>query len=113
MSTTHHSRVLSLLAAMAVIVAVAGAAVHPARAEPAGNVHQTLQKQTFAIDNMTCAMCPITVRKAMQKVDGVQSVKVDFNAKTASVTFDPAKASAEDIAEASTKAGYPAHPASD
>jgi len=98
---------------MAVIATVAGAAVHPARAEPAGSVHQALQKQTFAINNMTCAMCPVTVRKAMQKVDGVKSVKVDFDAKTADVTFDPAKASAKDIAEASTRAGYPAHPASD
>lgn len=66
------------------------------------------QTATFTIKNMTCAMCPITVRTAMQQVDGVTSVKVDFAAKTALVVFDPAKASIEKIAAASTNAGYPA-----
>ena len=63
----------------------------------------------FAVDKMTCAMCPITVRKAMEKVSGVEKVKVDFEAKTATVTFDPASATPEAIAAASTNAGYPAH----
>ena len=67
------------------------------------------QTLTFAIDKMTCAGCPITVRKAMEKVSGVEKVKVDFEAKTATVTFDPASATPEAIAAASTNAGYPAH----
>ncbi len=66
------------------------------------------QTATFAIDKMTCAMCPITVRTAMSKVDGVSSVKTDFEKKTAVVVFDPSKASLETIAAASTNAGYPA-----
>ena len=110
--TTTHRKTLSVLAAVALSAAAVTAMVQPVMAEPAAATHQTLQHQTFTIDNMTCAMCPITVRKAMQKVDGVQSVKVDFDSKTASVTFDPAKASAADIAAASTRAGYPAHPSS-
>jgi len=64
----------------------------------------------MSIDNMTCAMCPITVRKAVEHVDGVQSVDVDFDNKTATVVFDAAKATPEEIAAASTNAGYPAHP---
>ena len=67
---------------------------------------------TFAIENMTCALCPITVRKAMEGVEGVRSVDVDFEAKTATVVFDPNAASAADIAAASTNAGYPAKPGS-
>ena len=63
---------------------------------------------SFAIENMTCALCPITVRKAMEQVSGVEAVKVDFEAKTATVIFDPAQATAEAIAAASTNAGYPA-----
>lgn len=63
---------------------------------------------TFAIANMTCAMCPITVRTAMKNVDGVKSVQVDFDAKTATVTFDPSRATLKDIMAASTNAGYPA-----
>jgi len=63
---------------------------------------------SFAIENMTCAMCPITVRKAMEGVDGVRSVEVDFEAKTATAVFDPSTTSPADIAAASTNAGYPA-----
>jgi len=63
---------------------------------------------SFAIENMTCALCPITVRKAMEQVSGVEEVKVDFEAKTATVIFDPSLATAEAIAAASTNAGYPA-----
>jgi mercuric ion binding protein len=68
------------------------------------------QQQTavFAIENMTCAMCPITVKKAMQGVDGVSSVAVDFDAKTATVVFDPSVTNVARISEASTNAGYPA-----
>lgn len=66
------------------------------------------QSTTFAVENMTCALCPVTVKEAMEKVNGVQSVWIDFDAKTATVVFDPAVTSVEAIAAASTDAGYPA-----
>ena len=69
------------------------------------------QTTTFKVANMTCALCPITVRKAMEKVDGVKSVAVDLGAKTATVTYNPAIASPTSIGAASTDAGYPAAPA--
>lgn len=65
-------------------------------------------KQTFAIENMYCALCPITVRTAIEKVAGVKSVKVDFEAKTATVVFDPSATTPGAIAAASTNVGYPA-----
>lgn len=68
----------------------------------------TQSTATYAIANMTCAMCPITVRTAMEHVDGVKSVQVDFNAKTATVKFDPSRTTLKAIAAASTNAGYPA-----
>src|SRR3546814_14450504 len=70
-----------------------------------------VQKTTFSIENMTCAMCPVTVTKAMKGVAGVKSVTVDFAAKTATVIYDPATATVAAIAAASTNAGYPARPA--
>lgn len=66
------------------------------------------QRTIFAIENMTCALCPVTVKKAMEHVPGVKSVAVDFDAKTATVVFDPSKASVAVIAAASANAGYPA-----
>ncbi len=70
----------------------------------------TLQTRTFTIGKMTCATCPITVKTAMKRVEGVRSVDVDFASKTATVTFDPALTSADGIARASTNVGYPAKP---
>jgi mercuric ion binding protein len=66
------------------------------------------QTVTLDVKNMTCAVCPITVRKALEKVQGVASVKVDLDAKTARVTFDPDKANAAALVKATTEAGYPA-----
>jgi mercuric ion binding protein len=63
---------------------------------------------TLTIANMTCATCPITVKKAIKGVTGVKDVKVDFEKKIAVVVFDDALANSDRIAEASRNAGYPA-----
>ena len=63
---------------------------------------------TFAIRNMTCPLCPVTVKRAMAGVAGVRSVEVNFQTKTATVSFDPSKTTIAAIAKASTDAGYPA-----
>ncbi len=70
-----------------------------------------LRQTTFVVENMTCATCPITVRKAMEGVAGVSAVTIDFAAKTARATYDPARTTAAAIAAASTNAGYPARAA--
>ncbi|WP_227010374.1 heavy-metal-associated domain-containing protein [Pelagibius marinus] len=88
-----------------------GAPLPPAAAQSAGG-QATLQSVTFTVDNMFCALCPVTVRKAMEGVEGVSSVEIDFEAKTAFVTFDPAITTAASIAAASSDAGYPARPGS-
>ena len=62
---------------------------------------------TLDVKNMTCAVCPITVRKALEKAPGVESVKVDLDAKTATVTFDPDKANVAALIKATMEAGYP------
>lgn len=45
------------------------------------------------------------VRKAMEKVVGVVKVTVDYDQKTATVLFNPHKATNEEIALASTNIG--------
>ena len=92
-----------------VLVLFALTAVAPIIAIPA--VAQTVaaeQTVTFAVDNMTCALCPVTVKRAMEGVDGVRAVEIDFKTRTATVTFDTAATSADAIATASANAGYPA-----
>jgi mercuric ion binding protein len=75
---------------------------------PAQRVEAQVRTAAFAIDNMTCPACPITVRTAMSRVAGVRSVQVDFASKRATVTYDPARATPAAIAAASANAGYPA-----
>jgi mercuric ion binding protein len=67
----------------------------------------TLETVTLEVKNMTCAVCPITVKKALEKVPGVTSVTVDFDKKSATVTFDPDKVSPATLAKATSDAGYP------
>lgn len=67
-----------------------------------------LTEVTFDVPDMTCGLCPVTVKAAMSGVEGVQSVEVDIYARTAHVVFDPALTDAATIAKASEQAGYPA-----
>ena len=83
-------------------------AVTPAAAQSASQQVASAETTTFAIQNMTCALCPVTVKKAMEGIAGVTSVAIDFEAKTATVIFDPSVTNADAIAAASTNAGYPA-----
>lgn len=62
---------------------------------------------TLDVQNMTCAACPITVKKAIGKVPGVVSATVDYDSKSAVVTFDADKTSVEAITRATANAGYP------
>lgn len=66
------------------------------------------RKAIFSVEKMSCASCPITVRKAMQRVDGVRQVIVDFDSRTATVVFDPRLTDAIQIGAASASVGFPA-----
>jgi len=63
---------------------------------------------TFDVEKMTCATCPIAVRKAMQRIDGVKQVEVSLENESAVVTYDPSVTTAAEIGQASTDVGFPA-----
>ena len=67
------------------------------------------EPQTVVLDvqNMTCELCPITVKKALDKVPGVAAAKIDIAKKTATVKFDPERANVAALVKATTNAGYP------
>ncbi len=65
------------------------------------------QTVTLDVQNMTCPVCPITVKKSLQSVSGVSDVSIDFAKKTARVTYDADKAKSADLTAATTNAGYP------
>lgn len=62
---------------------------------------------TLSVPSMYCAACPISVRKALEKVPGVTNVKATYEPKEAVVTFDDARASVEQLTEATKQAGFP------
>ena len=102
------SMVIALLFTVGAVGLWTFGAMSPAHAQSTAVPAASSQSATFAIENMTCALCPVTVRKAMEGVSGVTSVSVDFENKTATVLFDPAVTDTATIAAASTNAGYPA-----
>ncbi len=61
----------------------------------------------LSVPGMNCPSCPFTVQKSLTNLDGVISAKVTFKDKQASVTYDPAKVTVEQLIAATTKAGYP------
>ncbi|MBS0597586.1 MAG: mercury resistance system periplasmic binding protein MerP [Proteobacteria bacterium] len=65
------------------------------------------QTVTLSVPGMTCAACPITVKKALSKVEGVGQVDVTFEKRQAVVTFDDAKTSVQKLTKATEDAGYP------
>ncbi|GAC1438723.1 MAG: mercury resistance system periplasmic binding protein MerP [Terriglobales bacterium] len=65
---------------------------------------------TLNVPGMTCPVCPITVKKALEKVQGVSKVDVRFEKKQVLVTFDDAKTNTETLVEATKNAGFPSQP---
>ncbi len=61
---------------------------------------------TLSVPGMTCSACPITVKKALSKVDGVVKTEVSFGKKEATVTYDDAKTSVNALLDATKNAGY-------
>lgn len=62
---------------------------------------------TLSVPTMDCAVCPITVKKALTNVQGVSSAEVSFGKRQATVTFDDAQTSVAALIRATRDAGYP------
>ena len=59
------------------------------------------------VQNMSCSLCPVTVRKSLEKVPGITHAQVSLEKKTATVQFDADKASTAALVKATTEAGFP------
>ena len=74
---------------------------------PLAALAATPQTAVLDVQNMTCELCPVTVKKSLEKVAGVTQARIDFAKKTATVTFDADKTNATALVKATTDAGYP------
>src|SRR5215208_430613 len=70
------------------------------------NEKERVAQITVPVTGMTCASCVRRVERALSKKDGVTEASVNFAAEKASVAYDPAATSADELIEAIMKAGY-------
>jgi len=82
-----------------ITLALASSLISPAWAEQ--------RSVTLSVSGMTCPVCPITVRKALEKVNGVSSARVDYDSKSATVVFDDQITETDALIKATEHAGYP------
>jgi len=61
----------------------------------------------LSVPDMNCLACPITVRKSLERVDGVLNAEAFLETQTAVVTFDDAKTDVRALTEATEYYGYP------
>ena len=94
----------------ATLALVAVAPLPGGAAEPAQLAAQSLQTVTLDVQNMVCPACPIAVRTALRRAPGVVDAKVEFDSRTAVVTFDPAKTNVEALTQATAEVGFPSRP---
>jgi Cu+-exporting ATPase len=59
----------------------------------------------LSITGMSCNACAMSIEKGLNAVDGVEAA-VNFAAESARVTFDPSKASSEDLLAVVSSLGY-------
>ncbi|MBI5464738.1 MAG: heavy metal translocating P-type ATPase, partial [Ignavibacteriales bacterium] len=70
------------------------------------NGSHTIQTLTLPIEGMTCASCVARVEKVLKRIDGVEQAAVNLATEKVSFSFDPSKASLEELASAVNEAGY-------
>ncbi|MDO8514008.1 MAG: heavy metal translocating P-type ATPase [bacterium] len=61
---------------------------------------------TYRVKGMHCASCASIIEKTLKKVNGVQSVEVNYGTETAKVTFDEAKTNPRHLSQKIEPLGY-------
>jgi periplasmic mercuric ion binding protein len=62
---------------------------------------------TLAVPGMTCPTCPVTIKKALMREQGVASVAVRYEKRELIVSFDDAKTAPDAIMKSTAAVGFP------
>jgi mercuric ion binding protein len=65
-----------------------------------------LKSVILAVPGMDCPVCPVTVRKALEKVDGVHDIIVEYETRTVVVAYDDTRVTLSALTQATTDAGF-------
>lgn len=74
--------------------------------EPEKTGEVKLAKKELKVGGMSCASCALNIEKSLKKLDGVESVSVNFAAEKASVEYDPSKTDLKTIEKTVVDTGY-------
>ncbi|MCU7371265.1 cation transporter [Paucibacter sp. O1-1] len=74
---------------------------------PLAALAATSRTAVLEVQNMTCELCSVTVKKSLEKVAGVSQARIDFARKRATVTFDADMTSTTALVKVTTDAGFP------
>lgn len=70
------------------------------------NPTDSLQKEAVEIGGMTCGSCANSVQRTLSQLEGVHSAKVDLNSSSATVEYNPAIVSRDEMKQAVERIGY-------
>lgn len=63
----------------------------------------------LSVEGMHCASCASTIKRKLEKLDGVEACSVNYGSETATVSFDPERVSVSQMSSAVQKQGYSLH----
>ncbi|HHU95233.1 MAG TPA: heavy-metal-associated domain-containing protein [Alcaligenaceae bacterium] len=66
-----------------------------------------MKKAVFTMEPFSCPSCIKKIESTLQKIEGLDEVKVMFNSGRIRTSFNSEKTSAEEIANILTRLGYP------
>lgn len=65
-----------------------------------------MHTQTYKVKGMHCASCSSVIEKTFKKIEGVQSVEVNYGTEKAKVSFDPSKTDPHNLSKHIEPLGY-------
>lgn len=74
---------------------------------PLAGLAATRQTRVLDVKNVTCGLCPVTVKKSLGKISGVTRARIDHEKKTASLTFDADRTDTMALIKATTDSRVP------
>ena len=66
-----------------------------------------MKKAVFTMEPFSCASCIKKIESTLNKIEGLEEVKVMFNSGRVRVSFDSSQTSADVIENNLTRLGYP------
>ena len=71
----------------------------------AKEIKSNINEVVLRIEGMTCKACPLTIKTALKKLNGIVDVEVRYEDKEAKVTYHDKKVTTDQMAKAIEKAG--------